>query len=386
MAQFKTPSKKTTIITLVIIAVLLIIAATGTVMFLKDRGQTEASEIGLENREQNSEIQNGTTEQVTEGEQEAETQTEPEETVADTDAEVVEEAEQTTGVEEEQTAATGTTANRTDAGTGTTEATEEIQETTITRTETEERKVGEEYNIGWSPMSITAVLASADANAKADDIEIVKEAQTKTGDGLVQKGEEIIYTISIKNNSGKDLTQVEVKDKIPEYTTYVSSENGAVEVKEGDTVIGLIWNVDIKDGETVKVSFTVKVNDDAKGTISNVAIANGEESNPSETAIIDTNKEGVVTRDGVVVETANVGDTITYTITVSNTGSVDGKTVVKDTKLKDLIDNGILGANEADKTLINELMEGKEVLVKAGETINLTFRTTVLKIDGVIEN
>ena len=59
MAQFKKPSKKTTIITLVIIAVLLIIAATGTVMFLKDRGQTEASEIGLESREQNSEIQNG---------------------------------------------------------------------------------------------------------------------------------------------------------------------------------------------------------------------------------------------------------------------------------------------------------------------------------------
>ena len=43
MAQFKTPSKKATIITAAIIIVLLIIAATGTVMFLRDRGTTEAA-------------------------------------------------------------------------------------------------------------------------------------------------------------------------------------------------------------------------------------------------------------------------------------------------------------------------------------------------------
>ena len=79
MAQFKKPSKKATIITAAIIIVLLIIAATGTVMFLRDRGQTEASEIGLESREQNSDSQTQTGEQATDEQTAPEEQTTTEE-------------------------------------------------------------------------------------------------------------------------------------------------------------------------------------------------------------------------------------------------------------------------------------------------------------------
>lgn len=42
---FKKPNKKTTIALVVAIVILLIIAVTGTVAFLKDRGRTEAADL-----------------------------------------------------------------------------------------------------------------------------------------------------------------------------------------------------------------------------------------------------------------------------------------------------------------------------------------------------
>ena len=46
--KFKMPNKKTTIIVGIIIAILAIVAVTGTVVFLKDRGSTEAADLESE--------------------------------------------------------------------------------------------------------------------------------------------------------------------------------------------------------------------------------------------------------------------------------------------------------------------------------------------------
>ena len=91
-----------------------------------------------------------------------------------------------------------------------------------------------------------------------------QKATTKTGTNLVQSGEEIIYTLEIKNNGKEDFKGIEVSDSIPENTTYVETEDNSVKIKENDQVIGLKWYIDIKAGETVGVQFTVKVNEQAK--------------------------------------------------------------------------------------------------------------------------
>ena len=59
---------------------------------------------------------------------------------------------------------------------------------------------------------------------------------------------------------------------------------------------------------------------------------------------------------------------------VENTGEVEGTTTVKDAKLGKLIEDGILEVSENDKTLANELIEGKEVTVKAGEKLAMQCR------------
>ena len=72
----------------------------------------------------------------------------------------------------------------------------------------------------------------------------------------VGPGEEITFTFSIQNKNTTPVT-LSVRDRIPKYTTFVSSENCTVDGQK------LRWAVTIPAGETVTVSYVVKVNADA---------------------------------------------------------------------------------------------------------------------------
>ena len=197
--NFKKPSKKTAIIAIVAVIILLAIAITGTVVFLRDRGTTEAADLETEQVDR----------QVSQDEQTPNTGVElesvqpetPNEAAEQTDTQNQGTAEGTrTGTTNAGTT-TGTNAGATRTQTGTT--TDNIQETTITRTESieiPERQVSEGHYVGWTPIDIEAELASAKINAKYDNLEIKKVAKTATGENLVTKGEEITYEISVKNN------------------------------------------------------------------------------------------------------------------------------------------------------------------------------------------
>ncbi len=66
-------------------------------------------------------------------------------------------------------------------------------------------------------------------------------------------GEEITYTYNIRNNRSSD-AQLEITDRIPEHTEYVSG--GSL---SGDS---LSWSVNVPAGESVSVSYTVRVDAD----------------------------------------------------------------------------------------------------------------------------
>ena len=390
MAQFKKPSKKATIITAAIIIVLLIIAATGTVMFLKDRGTTEAAEIGQEQvSTQNENAGSQTAEDQSSGEATA-----PEE--QSTSEEVATQGEEETGAAGEtategttQTGTQGTTSTGTTTG-ETTTTTEDIQESTITRTDVVETVTvtpWENQNLGWDSSGVDADFARAGLstlNVQEDDVIVTKSATTKTGEGLVQEGEQITYTITVTNNSEKD---VEVKDRIPDQTTYVDGSVVNAEISDDNSVVyGTVGA-----GETVEITFKVTVNAGAMEIIRNVAVANGEESDPTETTVIKITKSSeVTTAEGEKLEgedkVAKVGDKITYTVSVENTGTETATVNVKDVKLSELIADGILEIEEESKETADKLINGTDVTVSAGEPVELTFTTKVLKVDGAITN
>ena len=387
-SKFKVSNKKT-IIAIAAIIILLIIAVTGTVVFLRDRGSTEAAEYTT--TDTNEQVASDNQEQLQNEEQQAQTN---DQAANQEDTETPNSNEETTTTNPETT--TGTTGATTGTGTtsGTTTTTETIQESTITRTETEEVMVAENFLVGWQPLSLNVDEASSRINAEETDLEVVKTAKTETGENLVFAGDDITYTISVTNKSQRDLNNIEISDTVPALTTLKSIDDEGVETQ------GKIkWEKDIKAGETVEVSFTVTVNEGATGTVRNVAIANGEESQEEQTAIITSEKTSEITRKGQVVsEPAMIGDEITYTISITNTGDKEGTTTVKDSNLEgiladekaEMVGNVTIFKGEevvsTDKTA-QDLISGIEnIVVPANGSAKVVFTIKVNKVDGKITN
>lgn len=378
--NFKMPNKKTTIALVAASVLLFVIAVTGTVAFLKDRGKTEAAELEEFSKQDKSVVE----QQQSSGSENNQGQTEENALVQETHTE--EQIQSTDEQTEESTGSTTTIYQNSGVV-----RTDNIQEATIERGETEEipeQKVSEGHYVGWSSMELTNVSASSQINAtKKNDVKVTKKSTTKSGNNLVTNGEEIIYDITVKNNGTKDVTDIEVKDKIPEGTVYVEDSAGdSVEkVTKDKIVIGLIWKVDLKAGEEKNVSFKVIVKDDAKGVITNVALAHGEETEPVKNSIIEASKTAVI-EGKEQGESAKVGDKIIYKIAVNNTGDIAGTANVKDTELKSLIDNKILEIDESSQEIASKLIDGTTVDVPANGEETLSFSATVVNVNGNIKN
>lgn len=380
--QSKKPNKKVTVIAIIAVVILLIVAIAGTVTFLKDRGKTEA--INLE-EEQN--VNSQKTDIVQPSEEQEQIQKNQQE---DEQQQVLND-QQT--VNEQQMNAQGVNIPNQQVNTQQGNAQiDNIQETTIERIENveiPERQISEGHFAGWVPMEISLEEISNKINVTdISDIKVSKKAITKSGENLVTKGEEILYEITIKNTGNRDLRGIEVKDKIPENTTFVDEKDKSVKVlKQDEDVVGLIWKIDLKSKEETKVSFKVVVNDNAKGTISNAAMANGENSEVVKNSIIETAKTAIIEGKNDE-EPANIGDKITYTISIKNTGDIDGVAKVQDADLQQLIDDKILKIDEDSKEIVENLIKGMKVEVPStgDKETKITFSAEILNIDGAIKN
>src|SRR5690606_25273692 len=176
-------------------------------------------------------------------------------------------------------------------------------------------------------------------------------------------GEEVEYTIHVRNTGSTTLDNFIVTDAIPANTTFVSAANGGVENAGVITFTG----INVAVGATETVSFKVKVNDDLTGVanITNVALVKIDANDPgTETfppSSTDPNEPDVtggtgtdipvdaiydftVVKNGVSNNATNanqaeLGDEITYTITVKNTGN----NILTNISVKDILLNSVPG-------------------------------------------
>ena len=185
-------------------------------------------------------------------------------------------------------------------------------------------------------------------------------------------GDKVEYTITVSNNGVGDAKQVVVVDTLNEGLTFVSASDNGVWDPVKRTVT---WTVDLAKGE-FKV-FNVIATVSAYGNILNTVVV-GDKSSSVNIAVPE-----IIPGKSVDVENPNFGDTVTYTVTVTNNGIVDAKNVVvvdhldKGLKYVGSSNNGVYDAATHTVTWI--------VDIDAGSFIDLTV-TAVADEYGLLTN
>ena len=387
-ARINYKSRKTIIITCVI-AVLLIAAVTGTVAFIKGNNNAAAAmpddneQVNLNNGNSN----NGDTPQENDNQNNGEN-VEPNlngDQNNDTTNNGANNSNTTNQNTNNGTTTAGTTTGTTTTGNnGANVPNQDYTQTTVIPGR-DNVLVEQNTEIGWSPISVAAYIATANLNIHKPNLELQKYAYLD-GDSLeelpintaVQKGETITYVIKITNKGNEDANGIRTIDSIPEGTELASISEGGELNNDGK----IVWKNDIKAGETVTVSFKVVVTADSVNLINNIAKVNGEETPETKTPVITANKTAqVVTmvEDKEVLENrdAKVGETIRYTITAKNTSEVAGTTVIKDSIPggTTFVDGSIIGNGNFDKE--NGTITWNNVVVPAKEEVSVSFDVVV---------
>ena len=351
-SKFSYKSKRTIIIA-AIITVLLAGTATGVYFFTKGNAQAQAAgdnnttqeQYGEAPEENKNEQQNNTTENEQNKNEQGETTPNQQE-------------EQETERQEQTTNNNQTTQNE---QTTTTTTGEVPNQEYVTEREETVKNPWESLEVGWGPTQFASIASTANLTAKKSNLEIHKTVDKES----VKIGDTLTYTISVKNNGDK-VAKAIIYDNVPEGTVLLNKDNN-----EDENTKKLTWRVTVEPGKTENVEFTVRVKAE-KGTIKNSAIVNGKTTEETETGIINiTGKKEVNTSE------AKVGDTLTYTITLTNNGNADGTVTVTDeiptgtTLVADSITaNG--SYNEENKTIT-----WTDVKLEAGKTAEVSFKVTI---------
>jgi uncharacterized repeat protein (TIGR01451 family) len=238
-----------------------------------------------------------------------------------------------------------------------------------------------------------------------DPIELADLSLTKTvNNPTPAQGEEITYTINVKNNGTDNATGVTVKDTLPTGITYVSSTPTGYDSNTGIWTVG---NLNVNETKTLEIKATV--NNNATGTIRNIAqVQTSDQEDPDSTPGNIDPITGTPSEDdegGVAInipaeetptleiqKSVNVGNgtnvtpgqDLIYTITVKNTSSIEATSV----KVTDQLDSDLTFVScSNDCQNSNGLITWNNLTIPANSNLNLTLNVKVkADANGEIKN
>jgi uncharacterized repeat protein (TIGR01451 family)/fimbrial isopeptide formation D2 family protein len=232
--------------------------------------------------------------------------------------------------------------------------------------------------------SVTAHGAGGTCTSCSTNAATAKWSLTKTSDpasgATVEPGDTITYTLTVANEGPVPVTGASVTDDL----SNVLDDATLGTLPSGLTHSGttLTWDLPtLPVGGVASVSYPVVVKSDAAGAaITNTATPVGAGGHCaiscSTTAYTDA---WTVTKTSTPGNGATVtpGDTITYTLTVANTGrhTLRGARVSDD--LTDVLDDATLGALPGDASVSGNTLSWNVPDVAAGDTATLTYAATV---------
>ena len=223
------------------------------------------------------------------------------------------------------------------------------------------------------------------------NISATKKVVDENKDGYVEAGEKLDYTIVIKNTGTVEKKNLLVQDSLEQLLPHIETiESTFVTISNGDKralqdlVDGFV--IDVKPNETITLSFSVTVKNDfdASTTQSLANMATIGDETPE--VVIPTGEAIIVSLKKVADENddgyAEAGERLDYTITIKNIGNVIKKDLFVQDTLSDLINHiedisdSLVSINDKER-LLSDLMNGFEIDINAGETIELRFSVKV---------
>ena len=226
--------------------------------------------------------------------------------------------------------------------------------------------VADEYGVLTNDVTVGDKTASV-------DVTVPEIIPTKDVNNTAPNfGDKIEYTIILSNNGVVDAKQVVVVDTLDEGLTFVSASDNGVWNPFKRTVT---WTVDLAKGES-KV-FTVIATVSAYGNIPNT-VSVGDKSSSVNIAVPE-----IIPGKSVDVENPNFGDTVTYTVVVTNNGVVDAKQVV----VRDILDKGLKFVKATGEYTFDEDSRTVTWIVDLAKGESQTFYVTaVAEAYGVLTN
>ena len=220
--------------------------------------------------------------------------------------------------------------------------------------------------------------------------EVIRQTAEEIPEGTVTAGDKIKYTIRVNNLGEEPVTNVTVKDVVPEGTTLSkTSIGGAVNDKNEIT-----WTIDsIAVGESAEVSFEVTVNYDVVDSknITNIASIDGKDTNETETPYEkpEIKEESSIAKTGTEIINSTE-DSITYEISYNATIKDfvgEGKVTITDYLPYEIdVENQYLDGGFYDsktKTITWEEDLGSiDTYTNGGKTVNIEKNITVKYVYG----
>jgi uncharacterized repeat protein (TIGR01451 family)/gliding motility-associated-like protein len=203
------------------------------------------------------------------------------------------------------------------------------------------------------------------------DLEVIKKVLTP---GPYKVGQEVTYSVTVNNLGPVDAKNVKVIDKLPASLSFVSAiPPGVYDATTGTWTVGDLSN-------TASRTFQLKTKVLAAGIITNVAYVTSPDNDPSR-------RDNDTSRVSIVVEQADlriqikgtpasvfVGDEITYTIEVKNSGPNTATGV----EIKATLPAGLQFVSSSSLTLTGNVLKGTITSIDSGTTVSFTFKAKVL--------
>ncbi len=214
----------------------------------------------------------------------------------------------------------------------------------------------------------------------------------------VTAGDTVDYTISVTNTGNVPYTTEEPASFTDDLSDVLDDAVYNGDASNGATVSGntLSWSGPIGLGETVTITYSVTVDDPVTGdsVLTNAVVPDGPGGvcATEDDCTTTTNVSSYTTEKAVSATTANPGDTVTYTVTVTNTGGAaytDEAPASFDDDLSAVLDDATYNDDATNGAVVDGDTLTWSGALAVGQTITITYSVTVAAAgtgDGVLEN